>query len=399
MARCETPDAGRACTARLTSRPEELDHHMRHARVTFAAGILAVVVGSMAATRASQGPPAQAQAAANLTGLHDFDFLVGEWRVRHRYLRVKGERRDWVEVDGTCSMRALMEGRANLEEHTLHAPGGVYGAIGLRAYETATGQWAIWWLDGRDPSGNLDPPVKGRFENGVGTFYADITLDDKPVRVRFIWSRVTRTSARWEQAYSADAGRTWETNWIMDFQRMASPAPPPAPAGAAGVASTPAPAAADLTGLHDFDFQVGEWRVHHRRLKPGSREWMEFDGTCRNSPLMGGRANLEEHTLNAPAGPYRAIGLRAYDPNTGRWAIRWRDERYPSFPLDPPVTGRFENGVGSFYSDYESEGKPMRVRYMWSHITRSSARWEQATSADAGKTWDTNWIMEFRRVS
>ena len=44
-----------------------------------------------------------------------------------------------------------------------------------------------------------------------------------------------------------------------------------------------------------------------------------------------------------------------------------------------------------------TNGKPMRVRYVWSRITASSAHWEQAQSADAGTTWQTNWIMEFRR--
>ena len=67
-------------------------------------------------------------------------------------------------------------------------------------------------------------------------------------------------------------------------------------------------------------------------------------------------------------------------------------------PLDPPVKGRFENGVGTFYSDGEMNGKPMRTRYTWSKITKTSAQWDQAFSYDAGKTWDTNWVMTFKRV-
>jgi len=72
-------------------------------------------------------------------------------------------------------------------------------------------QWAIWWVDSRDPHLPMDPPVKGHFENGVGTFYSDGT--------RFIWSQITPTSARWEQAVSKDGGQTWETNWIMEWRR------------------------------------------------------------------------------------------------------------------------------------------------------------------------------------
>lgn len=163
---------------------------------------------------------------------------------------------------------------------------------------------------------------------------------------------------------------------------------------------TNSPAPAKPGGVHDFDFLVGEWRVHHRRLKQlpsGGHEWVEFDGTCVTRPLMDGSANLEEQAIQAPSGAYRAVGLRAYDAETKQWSIWWLDGRYPSGPLDPPVKGGFENGAGTFYSDYLQDGKPFRVRFLWSHITPTSARWEQAVSADGGKTWEPNWVMEFRR--
>jgi hypothetical protein len=76
-------------------------------------------------------------------------------------------------------------------------------------------------LDSRQPH-QLDPPVVGGFHNGVGTFFADDQFQGKPIRVRFIWSDITPSSARWQQAFSDDAGATWETNWIMDFKRVSS---------------------------------------------------------------------------------------------------------------------------------------------------------------------------------
>jgi hypothetical protein len=75
-----------------------------------------------------------------------------------------------------------------------------------------------WWLDSRNP-GHLDPPVVGRFEDDVGTFYAEDTFRGKPIRVRYLWTRVTSSTPHWEQAFSPDAGATWETNWTMDFAR------------------------------------------------------------------------------------------------------------------------------------------------------------------------------------
>lgn len=193
---------------------------MKPFRVTLVAVMLASVMGAAAPVYASQDTPKPAQAAPNLGSLHDFDFLVGNWRVHHRKLkeRLAGSH-DWVEFDGTCSMRQLMNGWANVDDNVMSVPGGAYRGVGLRSYDPKTGLWAIWWLDGRDPFGDLDPPVKGNFVNGVGNFYSDDTLNGKPVRVRYTWSHITSNSARWEQAYSPDGGKTWETNWVMDFAR------------------------------------------------------------------------------------------------------------------------------------------------------------------------------------
>lgn len=353
---------------------------MKSFRFALVAGILAAAISSMAPAQSSQTSK-PTQAAASPAGLHDFDFLIGEWRAHHRRLKPNGDQ--WVEFDGTVINRPLMDSGANIEEHALNAPNGAYRAVALRSYDAKIGEWAIWWLDGRYPSGPLGSPVKGRFENGVGRFYADYTQDGKPMRVRFLWSNITPTSARWEQASSEDGGKTWIPNWIFNLRREAA---------------TRQPAAADRSDVHDFDFLVGEWRVHHRylRVKEKGREWVDVEGTVSHCALMGGSANMEEHTIHVPNGPNRALALRSYDPKASHWSIWWLDGRAPHV-IDSPVQGRFEKGVGTFYGDTTIAGKPMRVRFIWSQITQTSARWEQAYSSDAGKTWETNWVMEFRR--
>lgn len=191
---------------------------MKSLHLTLAAGLLAVAAGFMAPAQGQDGSKFPQAAAPNLAGVRDFDFQVGEWRVHHRVKRPANDPQ-WLEFAGTCSNRSLMGGAANIEEHTFNKPTGVTHGVALRAYDPKTAQWAIWWIDGRDPFGALDPPVKGRFDNGVGTFFSDGTLDGKPIRTRFIWSHITPTSARWEQAYSRDSEKTWETNWIMEFRR------------------------------------------------------------------------------------------------------------------------------------------------------------------------------------
>jgi hypothetical protein len=192
---------------------------MKSFHLTLAVVLLAGAAAGLPAAVRSQDRSSIAPApAGNLSGVHDFDFEIGEWRVHHRIKRPV-DTGYWLEFDGTCTTRKLMDGAANVEDHVFHKPGGITRGIALRTYDSKTGQWAIWWVDSRNPHGALDPPVVGRFDNGVGTFYSDDILDGKQIRTRFIWAYITPTSARWEQAYSSDAGKTWETNWIMEFQR------------------------------------------------------------------------------------------------------------------------------------------------------------------------------------
>jgi hypothetical protein len=153
-------------------------------------------------------------------GVHDFDFFMGSWRVHHRRLKERlANNHEWVEFEGTGTAQKILGGFGNIDDNVLDLPGEAYRAATLRAYDPEKKQWSIWWLDGRNP-GHLDPPVVGRFENGVGTFYADDTFKGKPIRVRFLWTRVTSNTPHWEQAFSIDAGETWETNWTMDFSKM-----------------------------------------------------------------------------------------------------------------------------------------------------------------------------------
>lgn len=147
----------------------------------------------------------------------DFDFIIGDWNVRHRRLneRLSGCN-EWTEFSGRSSTRKILGGFGNLEDNILHFPEGAFRAAAMRSYCTKTKTWSIWWLDGRNPT-HLDKPVVGQFTQNTGLFYADDILNAKPIKVRFTWLAVPNESPRWEQAFSADAGSTWETNWTMQF--------------------------------------------------------------------------------------------------------------------------------------------------------------------------------------
>ncbi|MEO5760356.1 MAG: DUF1579 domain-containing protein [Mesorhizobium sp.] len=154
-------------------------------------------------------------------GRGDFDFFFGRWTVSHRRLRKRLEGdTDWDAFSGTCEACAILGGLGNLDDNTLELPGGSYRAATVRTFDPATKQWSIWWIDGRNPL-TIDIPVRGSFTNGVGTFQCEDVFNGQPIQVRFVWSRITQISARWEQAFSPDGGETWETNWIMEFARQA----------------------------------------------------------------------------------------------------------------------------------------------------------------------------------
>jgi len=112
-----------------------------------------------------------------------------------------------------------MDGLGTFDDNVIRAPSGTYRGMTLRAYDPVSKEWSVWWLDERKPR-ELDPPLHGKFENGVGTFIGDDTFNGRPIRVRFLWKDVAPNSCRWEQAFSTDNGKTWETNWIMQFTRV-----------------------------------------------------------------------------------------------------------------------------------------------------------------------------------
>ncbi len=153
-------------------------------------------------------------------------------------------------------------------------------------------------------------------------------------------------------------------------------------------------------GADAFDFFPGNWTVRHRCLNrrlAGCQDWTEFSGRTVVERILGGLGNIDDNILDRPESPYRAATVRKFDPASGLWSIWWYDARHPG--LEPPVHGRFENGVGTFLGEDVFEGRPIKVRFLWSAITAATARWEQAFSEDAGAGWETNWIMDFERAA
>jgi hypothetical protein len=150
----------------------------------------------------------------------DWDFLVGRWRVRHRRLRQRFAGSDrWDEFDGTLVNWPVLGGHGNVGDNLMRFPDTTVRGVGIRAFDPATRQWLSWWLDGRR-AGEIAPPLRGGFADGVGTFLGDDNHEGRPVRTRVVWSQITPHSARWEQSGSADDGASWESNWVSEFTRL-----------------------------------------------------------------------------------------------------------------------------------------------------------------------------------
>jgi hypothetical protein len=149
----------------------------------------------------------------------------------------------------------------------------------------------------------------------------------------------------------------------------------------------------------DFDFWMGRWKVHNRRLRErlaDSDEWDEFEATAVARPILGGTGNEDEFRTDWNGG-FVGMSFRFFDSVAGRWWIYWADSRR-SGELDPPVSGTFSGDTGVFEGEDVFNGRPILVRYTWSGVTTSTPRWAQAFSDDGGQTWETNWIMDFTRV-
>jgi hypothetical protein len=154
-------------------------------------------------------------------------------------------------------------------------------------------------------------------------------------------------------------------------------------------------------GSHDFDFLIGDWKAHVRRLPDrlnGSTSWVEYNGISRHKKILDSNANFEEFEVDGhEKGQHiKAQTLRLYNPQSHQWSIYLVDVDSGVLSL-PPVVGEFTGHRGEFYDQELYKGRTILVRYVWSDISPQSARMEQSFSADGGKSWEVNWICELSR--
>jgi hypothetical protein len=177
----------------------------------------------------------------------------------------------------------------------------------------------------------------------------------------------------------------------------------PSPSVSAPQATSPAASGARAStprdGQHDFDFEIGTWKTHLRRLVhplTGSMTWTEYDGTTVVRNVWDGRANLVELSADGPAGHFEGLNLRLYNPQSHQWSLHFANASDGTMAV--PTIGEFKDGRGEFYDQETLNGRAILVRFVISDITPSSCRFEQAFSDDGGRTWEVNWIAVDTRV-
>ena len=181
---------------------------------------------------------------------------------------------------------------------------------------------------------------------------------------------------------------------------LAQPVPALSQTAPAASATEAQNSGAERDGQHDFDFELGTWKIHLSRLLhplTGSTTWVQFDGTSVTRRVWNGRAELEEfETDNPTTGHIEGLTLRLYNPQTHQWSLYWANSKDGA--MDPPQIGEFKNGRGEFFAQDKFNGRAILIRFVWSDITANSAHFEQSFSDDGGKTWEVNWITDQTRV-
>jgi len=152
-------------------------------------------------------------------------------------------------------------------------------------------------------------------------------------------------------------------------------------------------------GQKDFDFEIGTWKTHLKRLLnplSGSTKWVEYEGTTVVRRVWNGRANLVELVVDGPAGHFEGLSLRLYNPQSRQWSLNFASIN--GGVMTAPTIGEFKNGRGEFYNQETYNERAIFVRFVISDITPNSCHFEQAFSDDGGKTWEVNWIATDTRV-
>jgi hypothetical protein len=365
---------------------------------TILIGVLICGQAFLANAFAPATPPASDPGAQLRDGQHDFDFELGNWKTHLKRLShpLTGST-TWIDYEGTSVVSKVWDGRANLVELEVDGPDGHIEGLSLRLYQPQSHQWSLNFAN--STGGTLSQPTVGEFKNGRGEFYDQEPYKGRTILVRNVWTDITPDSCHFEQSFSDDGGKTWEANWIATDTRVAMESGMSAERSQTAPATAVGGSAKGPDGQHDFDFELGSWKIHLKKLMhpmTGSTTWVEFDGDSVTRKVWDGRAQLEQFETDGAAGHIEGLTLRLFNPQSQQWSLYWANSR--DGLLVVPQIGEVKNGQGEFYAQDMLDGKSILIRFIWTNMTTSTPHFEQSFSNDGGKTWEVNWITDQTRV-
>ena len=359
----------------------------RHSVLILAAAVMACLsVPLLSATDTN------AQTQTLRDGAHDFDFNVGVWHTHiRRHLDPFSPSSDVIELNGTVTVRKVWGGKAELEEIETDGPKGHWEGLTLFLYNPQAHQWSQSFINSQ--IGELSA-LTGEFHDGRIELFSGDTFKSRSILVRGVWSEIQPDSHRYTESYSDDGGQSWKESFNAELTRDKQAAQQD------GSIIADPPAVAEDADQRGFDFDLGAWKTHSRRLlHPLSRsqDWVEMDGTTVVRKVWGGRANLAEYDANGTAGHITLMALRWFKPATHEWTIDFATPQVGMLSSVPGV-GTYRNGRIDFY-DYEMiGGRSVLVHFSMWKITDDTAQSEQAFSEDGGKTWEVNWVNQYTRL-
>ena len=205
----------RECFRRLTN--EEDQCTSKYSLPPLSLAIVAVTIITISARTSVVGSnhATTPQPATVRDGSHDFDFIYGKWRMpNHRLKKRLAASHEWVDFI-TCDEGSPLPGGMDDIDYWKASYWKDFVGVTVRTYDGKTGLWRIYWVDNTFSEGVIQPPVVGKFEGNEGIFEGHDTFNGIPIVVRYTWTvnpKSSQVAAKWEQAFSTDEGKTWETN-------------------------------------------------------------------------------------------------------------------------------------------------------------------------------------------
>ena len=158
--------------------------------------------------------------ASSTSSNKDFDFLVGRWKMKNKHLNARfANCKEYTEFESSVENWSGLQGMGNFDVVRRDLGNGkIYEGRTIRIFDPQTRLWRLYWVDSN--GGDLDPPVIGSFNNGVGLFFAKDYQVGRPVIVLFRWDKTNPEHPLWSQAFSDDNGKTWEWNYTNTSYRV-----------------------------------------------------------------------------------------------------------------------------------------------------------------------------------